>query len=100
MKKRLLAGAVLTFLIAVLFGQLAAQQWNYVARLSSDASRGESMIVVEAQEPIVGGRALMIEDRDGKVREVYGVHAVFDGFNVVLEQRLKRDYASGARVYQ
>lgn len=99
MKTKFTVAATLV-LLALLAAQGAAQQWTFVARLSSDASRGESMIRVETLEPVVSGRALLIEDRDGAKREVYKVHAVFDGFNVILETRLKSDFAAGAKIFQ
>lgn len=89
--------AVLFFSLFVV--SLFAQEWKYVGVVTSDASRGESAIVVKTDVAIVAGRAILIESRDGLVRGTYEVRHVY-GQTVVLEKSLRETYVSGSRVYQ
>lgn len=77
----------------------SAQQWEYVATLSSDASRDETILHVEVIKPISEGRSILIESRDGTVRELYGVDHVYHD-HVLLDRKLNKSYLSGARLFQ
>jgi len=77
----------------------SAQQWEYVATLSSDASRDETILHVEVIKPVTEGRSILIESRDGAMREMYGVKHVYEG-HILLDKKLKQDYLSGARIFQ
>ena len=77
----------------------SAQQWEYVATLNSDASRDETILHVEFLKPVTEGRSILIENRDGTVRELYGVEHVYDD-HILLDQRLSQAYLSGARIFQ
>lgn len=77
----------------------SAQQWEYVATLSSDASRDETILHVEIIKPVTEGRSILIESRDGTVRETYGVDHVYEG-HILLDRKLNQDYLSGARIFQ
>ncbi len=93
-----------TIILAIFFSSLFlvtlfAQEWKYVGVITSDASRGESAIVVKVDAPIVAGRRILIESRDGTLRDVYQVRHVYER-TIVLEKNLREPFASGARLYQ
>lgn len=78
---------------------LLAQEWEYVARVASDASTDETSVLLEIFQPIQPGRLIMIESRDGTVRQTYEVRHVYD-HHIILETRLTRDFVAGSKVYQ
>lgn len=87
------------FFCSLFLVSLLAQEWKYVGVVTSDASRGESSILVKMDAPIVAGRGILIESRDGTLRAVYEVRHVY-GHTIVLEKNLREAFASGARLYQ
>ena len=92
--------AILAILFCSLFvASLFAQQWKYVGVIASDASRGETSLLVTTDVPIVEGRMILIESRDGTVRVPYEVRHVY-GQTVVLEAPLEEGFVSGSRLYQ
>jgi hypothetical protein len=93
-----------TVVFAILFcslflASLFAQEWKYVGVIISDASRGESAIVVKVDAPIAEGRGILIESRDGTLRDVYRVQHVYEN-TIVLDKNLREPFVSGARIYQ
>jgi hypothetical protein len=94
---------ILTVLIVgvvlVVAGSVVAQQWQYVGLLTSDASTDESSLIVEVTQPIQAGKLIMIESRDGLVRESYHVRHVY-GHVVILEERLTSAFVSGSKLFQ
>jgi len=95
-KKGMLLAVVLTVALA-LVGY--ADKWEYVATVVSDASKDESELLVDSGQSIVVDRPLLIELRDGTLRQTYGVRHVY-GSHVLLKERLKRDFLAGSKVYQ
>ena len=94
---------ILTILIVgvvlVVAGSVLAQQWQYVGLVTSDVSRDETSLLVEVTQPIQAGKLIMIESRDGLVRETYHVRHVY-GHVVILEERLTTGYVSGSKLFQ
>lgn len=90
---------VLGLTLVAITSVATAQQWEYVATLSSDASRDETIVHVDVLKPITEGRSILIESRDGTVREVYGVDHVYDD-HILLDRKLNQNYLSGARIFQ
>lgn len=92
--------AIFAILFCSLFlVSLLAQEWKYVGIVSSDASRGETSILVKTDVPIVEGRAILIESRDGTLRDTYEVRHVY-GHTIILENPLRVPFVSGSRIYQ
>ena len=93
-----------TVIVAILLcrfflASLLAQEWKFVGVITADASRGESAILVKVDVPVTEGRALLIESRDGTLRDSYQVRHVY-GHTVLLEKSLREPFLSGARLYQ
>ena len=78
---------------------LLGQKWQQVSVLESDAEQEESVIAVADANSVVVDRAILIESRDGKVKDTYEVLHVY-GHAVLLKERLWYDFTSGARVFQ
>lgn len=77
----------------------AQQQWYVVGVVMSDASAGESSILIDATEPIQEGRRILIESRDESEREVHEIAHVYD-HHIILKGRLGRPFLAGSKVYQ
>lgn len=78
---------------------LVGQKWQQVGVIETDAYVEESAIAVADPGTIVVDRAIMIESRDGKLKDTYEVLHVY-GHAVLLKQRLRHDFVSGSRLYQ
>ncbi|RPJ53159.1 MAG: hypothetical protein EHM23_31490 [Acidobacteria bacterium] len=78
---------------------LVAQKWQQVSLLEANAEEEESTIAIADANSIVVDRAILIESRDGKVKETYEVWHVY-GHSVLLKERLRHDFAEGSKVYQ
>ena len=86
-------------LVLVVAGSVLAQQWKYVGLVAADVSRDESSLIAETTQPIQVGKLIMIESRDGLVRETYQVRHVY-GHTVILEEPLKTAFVSGSKLFQ
>ncbi len=99
--------ACLLFLSLVIFftgvpgfsQQAEAPKPQQVAVLTSDASGDETLLIVDTTTGVVVDKDLLIESRDGKVRETVVVKHVY-GNSLVLKEKLKNAYVSGSRLYQ
>ena len=98
MRRGILSILVLGVVLAVV-GSVLAQQWQYVGVVTSDVSRDETSLLVDATQPIQAGKLILIESRDGLVRETYEVRH-FYGHVVILEVPLKTAFVSGAKLFQ
>jgi len=78
---------------------VVGQKWQQVGVLEIDAYVEETAIQVDDPGSVVVDRTLMIESRDGKLRDTYEVLHVY-GHAVLLKQRLRNDFTSGSRLYQ
>ncbi len=78
---------------------LVAQKWQQVGVLESNAEAEESVIAVDDPGSVVVDRTIMIESRDGKVKDTYEVWHVY-GHAVLLKERLRHDFAEGSRIFQ
>lgn len=81
------------------FAAVVGQKWAQVGVLISDAEQEESLLQVDDPGSIVVDRSLLVETRDGKVKDTYEVLHVY-GQTVLLKQRLRHDFTSGSRIYQ
>jgi hypothetical protein len=72
---------------------------QHVAVLTSDASATETQLIVDTSTGIVVDKDLIIESRDGKVKETVVVEHVY-GSSLVLKARLKNSFLSGSKLYQ
>lgn len=95
-KKSLLAIAVCLLMSGAL---LLAQEMKQVAVVTVDMSQGESMVSVKFLGPVDESRPVVIESRDGKVRETRSVDHVYEGY-ILLSKRLQHDFLAGSRVFQ
>ncbi len=78
---------------------LVAQKWQQVTVIVSDADASETVLLVDDGASVVVDRALLIESRDGKVKDTYEVLHVY-GEIVLLKERLRHNFVSGSRLYQ
>lgn len=78
---------------------VVAQKWQQVGMLEADAEQQESVVSVDDASAIVVDRAILIESRDGKIKDTYEVLHVY-GHAVLLTERLRHDFTSGSRLYQ
>ncbi len=78
---------------------LVGQKWQQVGVIEIDAFVEESVIQVDDPGAVVVDKALMIERRDGKLKDTYEVLHVY-GHAVLLKERLRHDFVSGSRLYQ
>lgn len=99
MKRKLPAIFAILFCGLFLATTLTAQEWKYLGTVTSDASIGESAILVKTDAPVVAGRTILIESRDGMTRETYQVRHVY-GHTVLLEEHLRQPFVSGSKVFQ
>ncbi len=100
MKRVLLAWGVLMAAVALLGPEpVQGQQWKYVAMVISDASKGESALLVELVAPCQEGRDILIENREGTYRERHYVRHVY-GRHVILGAGLQQEFLTGSKVYQ
>ncbi|MFB3905611.1 MAG: hypothetical protein ACE15E_19365 [Acidobacteriota bacterium] len=76
-----------------------AQKWQQVGVIEVDAFVEETVIQVDDPGSVVVDRAILIERRDGKLKDTYEVLHVY-GHAVLLKQRLRHDFVAGSRVYQ
>lgn len=99
--KRLIFLLGLLLAITILLGppSVQGQQWRHVAVVISDASVGETAVIVEFLSPCQEGRSILIENREGTYREELYVRHVY-GHNIILEEALTQEFVSGARIYQ
>ena len=86
-------------LVSIWVVSVAAQQWQYAGTITSDASAGETALTVEMERPVQVGRLILIESRDGLVRETYEVRHVY-GHYIILESTLLMPYVSGSKIFQ
>lgn len=91
--------AVVTLILVLSLMAVWAQQWEYAALLVSDASRDETILHVEEIKPLIEGRKILIESREGLVRVEFEAKHVYSG-HIVLDRPLERDFLSGARIFQ
>ena len=80
-------------------GIVMAQKWKQVAVLVSDVEPTETALVVDSGAQIVVDKDVMIESRDGKIRENYQVKSVYENV-VLLRSSLKKSFDAGSRLYQ
>ncbi len=80
-------------------GVALAEKWKQVAVLTSDACRDETSVVVDTGAQIVVDKDVLIESRDGKIKETYQVKSVYGGV-LLLKSSLKSPFDAGSRVYQ
>jgi hypothetical protein len=94
-------GSISLFLIVLLMVGAAglAQNWRQVAVLALDASRDQTFLTVDSPDHIVVDKAVMIESRDGKIKETYEVKHVYAD-TVILKDGLKTEFLAGSRLYQ
>jgi len=78
---------------------VVGQKWQQIGVLEADAEQEESAVQVDDPGSVVVDRAILIETRDGKVKDTYEVLHVY-GHAVILKERLRHDFTSGSRVYQ
>ncbi|MBI4444398.1 MAG: hypothetical protein HY645_00700 [Acidobacteria bacterium] len=95
--KRWIASLVL--LVALGMGLAWSQKWQQVAVLSTDVSADESDLTVRIQAPIAVDRLILLESRDGSLKETYEVKHVL-GDHLLIKQKLKHSFLAGSRVYQ
>lgn len=72
----------------------------YVARLLADAYSTEEFILVDDTSKIDELKSIEIISRDHQYRELHGIRHVYDGRSIYLTERLKRDFLSGATIFQ
>ena len=94
-------GWICLLFVALLLSSAAVvgQKWQQVTVIASDADIGETLIMVEDGNSIVVDRALLIERRDGKLKDTYEVLHVY-GREVILKESLRNDFVSGSRLFQ
>ena len=86
--------------LLLLTGGIAfAQKWKQVAVLVSDVERDETSLVVDSGAQVVVDKDVMIESRDGKIKENYQVKSVYENV-VLLRSALKQPFDAGSRLYQ
>lgn len=78
---------------------VVAQKWEQIAVLQADASRDETAIWVDNGDGFVLDGVIMIERRDGKLKDTYEVLHVYKK-TVILKQPLRHDFPEGSRIYQ
>ena len=99
--KRLQLLLILWVVLLAVFGgaTLRSQKWEQVAVLVSDVSRDETELAVEFSKSVTLDRPIMIESRDRSIKENYSVKHVYEN-HILLKEKLKRPFLSGARIYQ
>jgi len=90
---------VILTLILLTAGVAYAQKWKQVAVLASDVEKTETALVVDSGTQIVVDKDVMIESRDGKIKENYKVKSVYENV-VLLRDKLKQSFDAGSRLYQ
>ena len=88
----------LTF-VALSGAFLWAQKWQQVAVLVIDVSRDESDLSVSFVGTVAVDRLILVESRDGSIRDSYAVKHVLEK-HVLLKQRLRHEFLAGSRIYQ
>jgi len=78
---------------------LVAQKWQQVGVMERDAFVEETAIQVDDPGSVVVDRAILLESRDGKVKDTYEVLHVY-GHAVLLKSRLRHNFTEGSRLYQ
>jgi len=78
---------------------LWAQNWQYVATLTSDASGGETLLNVDWVAPGKVAHMILIESLDGRRAEISVVEHIY-GSRLILKERLMNDFLAGSRLYQ
>ena len=77
---------------------LVGQKWKQVGVIRPSLI-DETTIAVDDPGSIVVDRDMLIERRDGKLKETYGVQHVY-GHSVILKEKLRHDFVEGSRLYQ
>ncbi len=95
----LLLPPLVVFLIVFGGTTLWSQEWEQVAVLVSDVSRDETELTVEFIRPVTLDRQILIESRDGSIRETYGVKHVYEN-HLLLKDKLTREFLAGSKIYQ
>lgn len=78
---------------------LWSQEWQHVAVLTSEVNIGETLLIVDWVSVGTVGTAILIESRDGSLRETHTVEQIY-GDHIILKQRLENDFLVGSRLYQ
>jgi hypothetical protein len=78
---------------------LVAQKWQQVGVLQNDAFVSETVLSVDDPGAITVDRALLIERRDGKLKDTYEVQHVY-GHWVILKAPLRHEFVEGSRLFQ
>lgn len=97
MKRLLVCFSVIFVLSAGAF--LWSQKWEQVAVLATDVSRDESDLHVILMGSVAVDRLVLIESRDGKVKDTYEVKHVYEN-HVLLKERVDHVFLAGSRIYQ
>jgi hypothetical protein len=100
MKRLVLISGLLLCAVALLGpAPVEGQEWRHIAVVISDASAGETALVVELLAACQEARRILVENREGTYREELYVRHVY-GRNIILSKPLKQEFASGSRIYQ
>mgnify|MGYP001167307375 CR=1 FL=1 len=78
---------------------VVGQKWQQVGVLEADVFIDETVILVNDPGAIVLDRPMLIERRDGKLRDTYEVQHVY-GHQVILKERLRHEFVEGSRLFQ
>jgi len=95
----LLSLVILLTGVAVYAQQADTPKSQQVAVLASDASRDETSLTVDTSTGIAVDKELVLESRDGKVKETVVVRNVY-GHNLILKEKLKNEFLAGSKIYQ
>jgi hypothetical protein len=91
--------AWIALLLALTMVVATAQKWKLVTNLATDLSRDETILAVDSGKGIVVDRDILLETRDGKIKERCRVKHVY-GTSVILYQGVRHDFPAGSPVYQ
>jgi len=99
MRRGLICLLLVCFVLSLAPVRVTGQKWEQMAVIMADVSKDETAFIVDNAEGIIVDRTIMIERRDGKLKDTYEVLHVY-GRWVLTKERIEHEFPAGSRIYQ